>query len=164
MTVKQKSRMESLGKSLFQDTNTKNFDLIIDDTISRKLIHVHKLVLQNSSPFFLEKLGGIYFFFFIFQVPPGYIEAATQVINYMYTRDLNDLDFNTYSHEIQKLCLILEMPQLHYLSRLREVIPKPEYCVDTIHISNTHNLTVKSKHSNIYCTRSKKQMILRNRH
>ena len=154
--------MDTLGNALFKDSETKNFDLIVDDSISRKLIHVHKLVLQNSSPFFRDKLGGVYYFFFVWNVPPGYLESATRIINYMYTRDLKDLDLETYSQEIQQLCLILELPTLHFKIRTRELHKQQEKTVLRCISQLKTSMCEKTKHKDIkYQTRSKKQMILR---
>jgi hypothetical protein len=107
--------MESLGMSLLKDKENQNFDLILDDGVSRKLMTVNKLVLTNSSLYFRDRLGGQFYFCFIWTIPLGFIHAAANIITYMYTRSLKDISLDVNIRHMQQLCVTLQMPILYKL-------------------------------------------------
>jgi hypothetical protein len=109
--------LSPLGETLYHDDTYKDLDLIIDDGHDKVNILVHRMVLKHSAPFFNHKLGGKFYFCYIWNVESGFIPSALQLIKFMYTRDLlqiRDIEIT------QKLCMQLDMCKLYaVLDKLR---------------------------------------------
>lgn len=152
--------MDSLGNSLLNDTESKDFYLILDDGFIKKKIDVHKTVLKNSSPFFANMLGGTFYFYYVWCIPVNSIRYATYLIRYMYTRNICDLHLDESSEPMMKMCLDLEMTTLLQLINIYvKMLPQNTLKVSPeTKLCKTHTTT-----KSYYNTRSKKQMKLRNK-
>jgi hypothetical protein len=102
--------MQPVGKTLWEKESLKNFDLIITDGTERCLVPCHKIILQTASPFFDKELNSKNFFFYVWNVPPNYVNTARNLVKYFYTNDI--LDLGTQNNNLQKLTLKLEIPAL----------------------------------------------------
>jgi hypothetical protein len=146
--------MDSLGSTLFRDNETRDFDLILEDGEFRDTINTHRLTLKHSSPFFARVLGGKFYFYYIWTIPKDSSQAALNLIHYMYTRNIDDLNLKQYGCILLELSLRLEMCSLYNLI--------DTYLFQSLQSERTVTES-SSQDSKYYNTRSKKQMILRKR-
>lgn len=119
--------VSSLGQTLMNDDEHKDFELIVYDGKLRVSVALHRLVLKTCSPFFDRLLGGPYQFFYIWNVPENAIASALRLVKFFYTRDLRDLgDLAQTLH----LCTVLECADVYNLvNQVHAVKKRPRVVV-----------------------------------
>jgi hypothetical protein len=146
----------SLGQDLLNEEDCKDFELVVYDGKTKVSFAVHRLVLKVCSAFFARKLGGNYFFFYVWNVPENHIVAALRLIKFFYTRDLRDIGDIS---QTLSLCLSVECSTIYNL------INQVNTVSDRSHASNKRkrlSSNGQSKKTIRPFTRSQIQMTTRN--
>lgn len=107
--------IDSLSSDLFNNQNTKTFDLVLSDTIGFKVIHVHRLILQISSKYFENKLRGENYLYYVLHLPPGTLDIMYVLIEYMYFRNFQPIRIQSLENleKLKAVCDLLEMEELY---------------------------------------------------
>lgn len=139
-----------LGHTLWEDDDSKDFQLVFHDGFKYSTIFVHKFVLRACSSFFYEHLGGKHSFFYIWNINENTIDIAKDVIKYMYIGDFEKLRNRNWK-ELETFALKLNLPFLYNLVEERQ------------HQKQTQPRSQKKQYRRTYNTRSSKRK-LRRRH
>lgn len=147
--------MESLGDGLLENDQTADFELLLSDGSESVVTNVHRVVLKTTSPFFSRVIGGKYFLFYDFMIPNGTLQPALNLLRYMYTRNLQDLNLPNDKVDIMRLCILLEMNTLYeYINNYNVKKPnnrhvkKPiQHSVSKLRSHNTRSSTKRALRS-----------------